>query len=183
MTREKWTKDPWTVSIATAIFSLLLTIGYDYLKAKPVLSTIWNIVKWVGSFIWTILDFDLKVWGLFVGVFFLSLILFFFSKFQKGDTYKPYFYSYREGHFKKWKWTWSWAWNSGKNAWIISNLKAHCPKCDTPLIQHSSMFELTFDCPRCDFRAYNDQCDEPHKIERIILDDIDRKLSEAKVKL
>lgn len=36
--KEDWVKSPWTISVGTAIFSLLLTIGYDYLKEKPILT-------------------------------------------------------------------------------------------------------------------------------------------------
>lgn len=180
MAKDKWTKDPWTISIATAVFSLLLTMGYDYSKSKPILTTIWSILKWIGNFILNILNFDLKVWWLIVGVLIFILIIFIISKFQKQDSFNPDFYNYREGRFKKWRWTWTWEWNNSKNAWQISNMKAHCPNCDTPLIEHSNIYGLSFDCPRCDFRASDSECDEPHKIERIILDNIDRKRNETK---
>lgn len=180
MAKEKWTKAPWTISIATAIFSLVLTMGYDYSKSKPIWTTIWAILKWIGNFFWSIFNFDLKVWWILAGTLIFILVIYIISKFQKEESFKPDFYTYREGRFKKWKWTWSWEWNNSKNAWTISNMKAHCPNCDTPLIEHSSIYGLSFDCPRCDFRANDGQCEEPHKIERIILDNIDRKRNEAK---
>lgn len=122
-----------------------------------------------------ILTFNVKVWWLilFAGIFILILNLLY--KFKNEEASKPDFYNYREGKFKLWKWTWDWKLNDSKNAWIISNMKAHCPKCDTPLIDNSSYYGLKFDCPRCDFIANDFQCDEPHKIERIILDNIERK--------
>lgn len=180
MAKEKWTKAPWTISIATAIFSFLLTMGYDYSKSKPIWTTIWTILKWIGNLFWSILNFDLKVWWLLVGTLIFVLIIFIISKFQKEESSKPDFYNYREGKFKKWRWTWSWEWSNSKNAWRISNLKAHCPNCDTPLIEHSNIYGSIFDCPRCDFRASGNQCEEPHKIERIVLDNIDRKRNETK---
>jgi len=183
MAKEKWTKAPWTISIVTAIFSLLLTMGYDYSKSKPVWTTIWSILKWIGNFFWGILNFDLKVWWLILGTLILILVIFIISKFQKDEGFKPDFYNYREDKFKKWKWTWSWEWNNSKNSWSISNMRAHCPNCDTPLIEHSSIYSLIFDCPRCDFKASDNQCDNPHKIERIILDNIDRKRNEPKSNL
>lgn len=76
---------------------------------------------------------------------------------------------------KNWKWTWNWKWNNSKNAWIISDFQAHCPNCDTPMIDNSSSYSLSYNCPRCNFLANGESCDEPHKIERIILDNIDRK--------
>ncbi|MDF0719512.1 hypothetical protein P0M11_05805 [Kaistella sp. PBT33-4] len=178
--KEHWTNSAWTISIGTAIFSLLLTMGYDYSKEKPILTTVWTILKWVANLIWTVLNFDLKVWWIIVAVIVFILIIILIDKFKNEETFKPDFYSYREGKFKRWRWTWGWNWNSSKNAWIISGMKAHCPNCDTPMIEHSSIYGLSFDCPRCEFRASDGQCDEPHKIERIILDNIDRQRAEKK---
>lgn len=175
---KKWIKSPWGISIGTAIFSLLLTMGYDYSKDKPVLTTIWNVIIWIWDLILTILNFNLKVWWLIVAIGLFILILYIIDKFKREETFKPDFYSYREGKFKKWKWTWGWNWSQSKNAWGITDMKAHCPNCDTPMIEHSRVYGLSFDCPRCDFRASDNQCDEPHKIERIILDNIDRKRKE-----
>lgn len=178
--KEHWIKSSWAISIGTAIFSLLLTMVYDYLKEKPILTTVWEILKWLGNFVWTILNFDLKVWWLLLAVVSFILIIILIANVKKEKTFKPDFYSYREGKFKRWRWTWGWQWSDSENAWGISDLKAHCPNCDTPMIKHSSFYGLSFDCPRCEFRAEDSQCDEPHKIERIILDNIDRKRNEAK---
>lgn len=175
---KKWIKSPWGISIGTAIFSLLLTMGYDYSKDKPVLTTIWNIIVWIWDLIMTILNFNLKIWWLLVAIGLFIFILYIINKFKKQETFKPDFYSYREGKFKRWKWSWGWTWSQSKNAWLISDMKAHCPNCNTPMIEHSSMYGLSFDCPRCDFRANDSQCDEPYKIERIIFDNIDRKRKE-----
>lgn len=175
---KKWIKSPWGISIGTAIFSLLLTMGYDYSKEKPVLTTIWKVIVWIWDLLLTILNFNLKVWWLILAVGLFILILYIIDKLKKEETFKPDFYSYREGKFKEWKWTWGWNWSQSKNAWIISDMKAHCPNCDTPMIEHSSVYGLSFDCPRCDFRASDNQCEEPYKIERIIFDNIDRKRKE-----
>lgn len=177
MAKNKLTKDPWTISIVTAIFSLLLTMGYDYSKSKPILTTILMFLNMLGNLFVNFLNFDLKVWWLLVG-----LLIFIISKLQEEESSKPDFYNYREDQFKRWKWTWSWKWSNSENAWIISNMKAHCPNCDTPLIEHLVLNGLSFDCPRCEFSARDGQCDESHKIERIILDNIDRRRNEAKKK-
>jgi hypothetical protein len=150
MQNRNWTKSPWTISIVTAIFSLLLTMFYDYFKNNPVLTTVWSIIKWIGNLLWTILNFDLKVWWIVIALILLIFVLFIIDKFKNADAFKPYFHNYIEDNFKWWKWTWSWELNRSKSAWVISNLKAHCPKCDTPMIEiPSSLNGLSFDCPRC----------------------------------
>lgn len=178
--KEHWIKSSWAISIGTAIFSLLLTMVYDYSREKPILTTVWTILKLLGNFVWTILNFDLKVWWILLAVVLFILIIILIANVKKDKTFKPDFYSYREGKFKRWRWTWGWKWSDSENAWGISDLKAHCPICDTPMIEHSSVYGLSFDCPRCEFRADDSQCDEPHKIERIILDNIDRERNETK---
>ena len=173
--KEHWIKSSWAISIGTAIFSLLLTIAYDYFKEKPVLSTIWAIIRWIKNLTWNFLNFDLKIWWIIVAFILLTFIIKIInnSKIKETSTHK--FHDYREGKFKKWRWTWSWRLNNIRKAWIISDMKAHCPNCDTAMIDYSSTYYLEFGCPRCDFKAHDSQCDEPQKIERIILDDIDRK--------
>lgn len=178
--KEHWIKSPWTISIGTAFFSLALTVCYDYSKEKPILTTIWAFLKWSGKLVWTILNFDLKIWWIITAIAFFTLIVILFDKLKKEDAFKPDFYNYKEGKFKRWRWTWDWQWSSRKKAWLISELKAHCPNCDTPMIEHSGFYGLSFDCPRCEFSASDSQCDEPHKIERIILDNISRKRNEIK---
>ena len=178
--KDHWIKSPWTISIGTAIFSLLLSMGYDFFKDKPILTTIWSILKWIGNLFWTILNFDLKVWWVIIVVILFVLIIYLIDKLKKEATFKPDFYSYREEESRLWKWTWEWQWNKRKRAWMITDMKAHCPNCDTPMIDNSNMYGYYFDCPRCDFKAENEQCDQPHKIERIILDNIDRERNKTK---
>lgn len=170
--REHWLKSPWTISITTAIFSLLLTMIFDYLKEMPLSTTILTTLRLAGNLLWNILNFDLKIWWVTSTIILFIVILFLIEKYKVNGASKPDFYNYREGKFKRWKWTW--AWRNINNEWVISDLKAHCPRCDTPLINNSSIYKFSFDCPRCDFNANDEQCDEPHKIERIIYDNIAR---------
>tara|TARA_R110001606_G_scaffold61718_1_gene144115 strand:+ start:140 stop:682 length:543 start_codon:yes stop_codon:yes gene_type:complete len=179
---KNWIKSSWGISIGTAIFSLLLTMGYDYSKDKPILSTVWNILIWIWDFILTILNFNLKVWWIIGAIIIFILILYVIDKFKKKESFKPDFYSYRKDKVKRWKWTWIWKWKDSKNAWVISDFKAHCPNCDTPMIDNSNnIYGLSFECPRCNYQASGDNCDDPFKIEHLILDNIDRKRKEKSI--
>lgn len=180
MNKEHWTKSAWAISIGTAIFSLLLTIIYDYSKDNPILTTVLKIFNWIRNLVWTFLNLDIKLWWIIASVFLIILIIVFFDKIKSEEKIKPDFYDYREGTFKRWRWTWSWNWNATKNAWTISDMEAHCPNCDTPMIDYSNRYKLNFDCPRCEFQATDNRCDEPHKIERIILDNISRQRAKEK---
>lgn len=180
MAEEKWIKSPWTISIGTAIFTLLLPMGYDFFKEKPILTTVWIIIKWIENIIWTILNFDIKFWWVILAIAFLILLPYIIAIFKKEDSYKPDFYSYREDILKKWRWSWEWKFSDSQKSWGLSNLKAHCPNCDTPMIGRSVSYQMQFDCPRCDFKSSDRQSDELAKIERIITDNIERKRNEKK---
>ena len=175
MTKEKLIKSPWIIGFGTTIFGFLLTMLNDYSKKEPILTTIWLIIKWIGNLIWTLLNFDLKVWWVILTIAFLFLLLYIIDKFKKEEIFKPVFFNYREDKFKKWKWTWDYEFNNSKKMWVISKLKAHCPNCDTPMIDHSNSYEILFECPRCDFNARDSQCDVPFKIESLIIDNVERK--------
>ena len=73
---KKWIKSPWGISIGTAIFSLLLTMGYDYSKEKPILTTVWNVLVWIWELILAILNFNLKVWWIIVAIGLFIFILY-----------------------------------------------------------------------------------------------------------
>jgi len=180
--KEEWIRSPWTISIGTAVFSLLLTIVYDFSKQEPILTTIWKITKWTESFILIVLNFDLRLWWVLLGIVFLTLLLYILAKIKNTENFKPDFCKYREDKFKNWTWTWDWEFNKRKEAWVVSKMQAHCPRCETSLIDLSNEYEAFFECPRCDFQAKNNYCDDPFKIETLILDNLDRKKRKGKYK-
>lgn len=178
--RMKWIKSPWTIGIGTAIFSFFLPLIYDYFKQNPFLTTFLVLFKWVSNIIWFILNYNIKVWWLLSAILAIVIVITFISL-KKGKIIKPDFYNYSEDKFKQWKWTWDWEYNRNRGAWNIINMKAYCPKCDTPLIDYSNEFGKNFECPRCEYKAFYDKCDDPAKVERIILDNVEREKQNKKV--
>lgn len=173
--KEKWYKSPWTISISTAVFSFLITLGYDLIKEIPILTTTLRLIKWGWDLVLEILNFNIKIWWLLILIAVVILIFYLINKLRNKVSTKPDFYNYREDILKNWKWSWGWEFQSYKNSWKLSNLKAHCPECNTPMIDSSNDYFKMFDCPRCDFGARDSDCEIPHKIERIIIDNIRRK--------
>ena len=169
MTIKTRKNSPWTISIGSTILGVLLTISLDYLKKEPILTTVLAILKWIGTLIWTILSYNIKVWWLIIAIviFFIANII--NKEFKKDVTSKPNFCNYRKDVFKNWKWSWDWNSSNSENAWVIKNLKAHCPKCDTPMIGNILFHKVEYTCPRCDFTTnYDILSEDPYKIERII---------------
>ncbi len=179
-TKKHWIHSGWAIGIGTTIISLLLSMVYDYLKKEPILTTIWSILKGIRHFILTFLNYEIKVWWVLITIFILSILLLIIKKFKSERILQPDFYYYTEDHFKSWRWTWSWLWDKSKKAWGINNLRAHCPNCDTPMVEHPSIYSSAFDCPRCNYLSNDGLSDQPYKIEQIIHDNIERRRAEKK---
>ncbi|MFC2188470.1 hypothetical protein [Peijinzhouia sedimentorum] len=179
--KNDWTKSPWTIGIVTsAIVPFLLTVGYDKLKEKPILTTFFNMIDWVLNQLSLIINFELRLWWVIIFLLIIVVGNFFFRKGTKeGLSYseipRPEFINYKSDILRNWKWSWGWKLNELENKWHLSNLTAHCPNCDTPLIDQSTTYINHFECPRCDFNEANNDFEVPFKIERLIFDNICRK--------
>ncbi len=178
---KKWLKTSWGISIGTAIFSFLLTVGYDLVKNKPIFSTIWAVLEAIGKLILAFLNFELKVWWIILGIVILLGIMYFWYKAsEKSEKKKPDFLKYKSDYFRHWQWSWDWEWSNYNKKWRISNLTAHCPKCDTRMVDHSNYFDgLRFACPRCNYKAFDDQCDQAGNVERVIIDNVNRSIKNS----
>lgn len=172
---KKFWKSPWTISLVTAIFSISLTAIYDIIKDKPILSTLWGWIKSLWGWFITFINLNLKIWWILIGILVIILLLFVISKLtSKKENNLPDFTSYKEDCFGGWKWSWDWHFNSYERKWHISNLKAHCPQCDTPMFHDSS--DSTFQCPRCSFQTdYQSKHKRRFEVEAIIIDNLDRR--------
>lgn len=171
----KWLNNPWSISIGTATFSLFLTILYDLVKSKPILSSIGQIISWVIKVIVSILTFDIKVYWILIFLIVIVLVLFLFVTNSKPENSKPVFINYKTEKFKKLRWSWSWKYNTKQNAWNVSDLTAHCPKCDTTMLDSDSgIYGLRYECPRCNYVISGGDYEFKDRIETLILDNLRR---------
>ena len=129
MKLKRWLKSPWVISVGSAVFSLILTMIYDYAKAKPIFSSIGTILRGIFSGILIFLNFNIKVWWILVAIIGIIMILYVMYRINSKVT-PPQFHGCREDRLKKWKWTWAWSFDKFENKWHVSNLTAHCPNCD-----------------------------------------------------
>ncbi len=170
----KWIKSQWTKKIGPPVFSLLLTMIYDFFKQNPFLSTIIEIVKWVGNTIIFILNYEIKVWWILCVIIAIVIVIIFINL-RKWEIFKPDFCNYKKDRFKDWKWRWDWKYYSNSRKWDIISLIAYCPKCDTQLIDHSNVYEQEYRCPRCKYNARSVNCEDPIDVKAIIFDNIEKK--------
>ena len=72
---KKFLKSPWTISVVSTLLGSVLTIIYDVFKGKKILSTLLNILRGIWNFIISVLNFELKLWWVLLGIALLILVL------------------------------------------------------------------------------------------------------------
>lgn len=171
---KKFWKSPWAIALVPVFLGTILTAIYDAIKDKPILSTLWGWIKAIWGWIVAFLNFELKIWWILLGIAGIIAVLFFIAKLSsEKETNLPSFTSYKEDSFGGWKWSWDWRLNSYDRKWHIDNLRAHCPKCNTPMFHDIS--DANFQCPRCDFHTdYSIKHKTRSEVEAIIIDNLDR---------
>ena len=97
---KKLLKSPWTISIASALLSFLLTVLYDLIKGKQILSTVGSILTVIWNAVVTFLTFNLKVWWVIVGIAVILFVIYVIASVSnKNGVLKPDFTSYTEDRF------------------------------------------------------------------------------------
>jgi hypothetical protein len=173
-------KTPLGIGIVSPIVTFALTVIYDLIKSKPILSTIGSVIIAVWKFIVLFLNFQLKVWWVLLGVVLIIAVLYVIAKTieaRSSDTEKPEFLNYTADNINEWKLEWSWKQNSN-GEYALENLHPICPNCATPLVQVNP---VSLKCPRsrCNYSKYTQMHDMEH-IKVIFYDNARRMMNNTK---
>lgn len=150
---KKWLKSPAGISIGVTVLGFALTVFYDLIKTKPVLTTIWAILQSIWEFILLCLTFQLRVWWVLLAIAGLILILTVVVKIDEqkhSETNQPLFLKYTKDKIMDWNWEWDWEKHYDGSCWV-SNLHPICPCCNTPLVDGYNTWGRTMECPRCHY--------------------------------
>lgn len=173
---KKFWKNPWTIGVGTALFSFFLTVLYDLVKGKQILSTFADIFIAIWHAVVAFLTFDLKVWWVLLGIAILFLILIFIIKLsEQKETIESKWLQYTNDIIDGYCWEWRWE-KTYSGLYDISNLHPVCPDCKTPYVSADD-FRGGIMCPRCkhhqSFNMYN-----TNNIEVIIKDNVKRMIEQ-----
>lgn len=180
MAKEKLINNPWIVGCGLIALTPFITGILDYFNKLPVFSTLIICYNSCIQF----LNIEVKIWQILTSIITLIILVYIIksrtiSKETKkfgmtvSSTESSLHNNYTEAKFKKWKWTWDWVLEN--NIRIINNLNAHCPICDTILMENFYLRDIEYSCPRCNYSAQSDQADDRDQIEHLILDEVKRK--------
>jgi hypothetical protein len=163
-------KDYW-IGLYTGIVGIILLALYDYVKEKPILSTLFSIIKWIWI---TFFEFEFKVWQIAI----IILVLLSFKKILQATKKQvkqtvsdniPKWLNYTQDTIDGITWKWKWNKRYATGNWYIADLFPLC-ECKTPMALYNGSSLAT--CPRCDKHIMDFK--SPEKVEAIIRDNVDR---------
>jgi hypothetical protein len=171
---KKFIKSPLGIALIPTFVGFILTVIYDVLKGKQVLSTIANILKTIWSGIIDFLNFELKVWWVLVGIVAIVFIFWVIIKIYSVVSEEPEFTKYTSDTIQGWKWEWSWRKNYyGK--YEIDNLHPICHSCGTALARKND-YQNSIYCVRCGMEYNGMELPKIDHVELYIGDTVNRKL-------
>lgn len=159
----------YKIAIFSGFVAIVFTAIYDWVKEKPILSSLWNVLKWLWN---NIFEFEVQVWQVLMTFLILLILKNIFNRKDKVVTNKVDWLDYKKDSFDELEWTWGW--ERGYNNWNIINLRPLCPKCGTKMRMSENYSYNSANCPRCE--NYLSKVKDSTKIEAIIIDNIQRDL-------
>ena len=170
------TRKDYKIAIFGGIIAILSSGVYDYIKEKPILSSLKKLFIWIWE---NIFDFELKVWQILAGLILIAAI-YSIVKASRAEE-KAKFTDYRRDVIHGTEWTWGWQDNFLENKWEVTNITPLCEKCGTRMKTESGYGpELTAKCPRCENRKSG--LKDRGTIEALIIDNIRQNLHLDKIK-
>lgn len=100
-------KHPVIVAIIPVILSFILTVLYDMVKNRQLLSTAKNILSFIINCVTSFLQFNIKVWWIVVAMVIIIGILFILFKIGNAKNYKqsnPLWIQYQKDSINGWNW-------------------------------------------------------------------------------
>ena len=169
---SKWLKTPQGISLSAVFIGFILTVIWDSIKDKPVFTTIFFILKSVWNFIAFLLNFQLRVWWILIGIAIIVFVFHLIVKFSSEKEALPDFLDYTSDKISGWNWSWLWE-RQYDRKYDIENLHLECPNCETPLIETYRGFGGVA-CPRCNYSTTKELPDF-NTIELLIKDNVRKK--------
>ena len=170
------TKKDYKIAIFGGVIAIISSGVYDYIKEKPILSSIKSFFIWIWE---NIFEFELKIWQVLIILLVFSIIYALMKAKRTEPTVK--FTDYKRDTIHGTKWTWSWQHNFLESKWEVRNITPLCDNCNTRMKFESSYgVGQTAKCPRCNNRQTG--LKDRETIEALIIDNIHQDLHLEKIK-
>lgn len=177
------TKKEIISTVFAGFVGIVFTALYDIIKSKPILSTFWDVLKWIWR---NVFSYEVTIWQIIIFIV-VSLIIRRIVLVIKGeddeldndikiDEDEPDWVYYIKDKIHGINWEWYWRKDySGK--WSVDDLRPVCDSCGTKMQVDNSPYSRVYaECPRCN-KKYGEHRDFS-KIEAVIIDNVHRGLYE-----
>lgn len=148
---RKFFMHPWIVSVGSGLVVLLITIIVDVITAEKIFSTFKKVLFAIWTGFVSVLNFEIKMWWLFIGVGLLFIGLKLWAKYldtKPSVPDRPQFTEYTHDTILGFKWKWFWE-KDYLGKYRIENLHPICSNCDTPLVDSLTGYGGRYTCLRC----------------------------------
>lgn len=173
------TKKDYKILLFGGVITILSSGIYDFIKAKPILSSLKFLALWLWN---QIFEFEIKIWHLLLILIFIVAISIILKRVSKNDNPKSNikFTDYIRDKIHETEWSWTWEHNFLENKWEVHNIIPICKKCGTRMQYETSYgANLTAKCPRCDNRVSG--LKDKETIEALIIDNVHQGLHLDKI--
>lgn len=161
-------KPIFTNVILPIAVTILGTLGYDYIKNVPLLSSLESSLNWIKRLLVSCLTYNIPLYVVVV-IITLMIIIFrlYISVKAGGGLSTPTFLKYTTDRPKQWKWAWEYVLRNGK--YDIINLRPYCLKCNYVLKYNKDSWGLCqAECPNCKSVYYNTQAEDIDDVRMMI---------------
>ena len=163
---KRFIKSPLGIGMVTTLFGFTLTVLYDMLKGKQILSTLLNLLKMIWGCIINFLNSNIRVWWILLAIGIIVLILWIIAQTRSTTTVEQDFMKYTNDTIKGWKWEWNW-YKGYDGKYDIEGLHLVCDVCGTPLRYD---YGGSLRCVRCGKEYMKIGLPEKEDIKLLILD-------------
>lgn len=173
---KKFLMNPWTVTIGGGLVLSVLSVIYDLIKQERVFSTISIIFTHVRNIVVMILNLNIKVWWLLLGIVVLIFVFWLYIKYLEHTSPKhnePPFLEYIQDVILGYKWRWTWK-KDFYGKYYVDELHPICSRCETPLVENFHGHGAIYKCLRCQ-EGYNKRLPELDNVKMLISDNVRRK--------
>lgn len=171
------TRNDYKIGIFGGIIAVISSGIYDYIKEKPILTSIKNLFMWIWE---QIFEFEIRIWQILIIIIILVIINSFSKTNNTEKTTTVNFTDYNRDTIHGTIWSWSWEHNIFENKWQVQNIIPICDKCGTRMkYEFNYGAELTAKCPRCDNRQT--KLKDKEIIEALIIDNVHQNLHLDKI--
>lgn len=159
----------WAVGTPAGVvlLGIISCFIYDYIKNKPLLSSITGFYNSVSGFFIGFVHIDIRLWIALTAIAAYAILKKIIKNLLASPPL-PDFIAYKKDVFHFWIWRWDYEFVNG--SWMAKDLTPYCPECDVELSLGQNIYRTWATCPKKknSFEQSNNQYESADDVEKLI---------------